>query len=113
MLSLLMISNFWAWFAKIVVMILSGTIYVFAVFYSAERLMSAAMKAFWLGVFSDGSSPSFSRVATGFLLLISGYWITHLVIKNSTIPDVAGVVLLISTLYGINTLPKVVEKAKG
>ncbi len=60
---------------------------------------------FWKLVFceSDGS-PSFSRVASGLLIVFACGWITSLVLKNHAIPDLAGIALLIGVPYGVNKL---------
>ena len=57
---------------------------------------------FWRGVFSDGGQPSFSRLASGFVVAFSLGWVTHLVWHNHALPDFAGLALFIGTLYGLN-----------
>jgi hypothetical protein len=57
---------------------------------------------FWRGVFSDGDQPSFSRVATGFVVAFSLGWVSRIVWKTTTLPDFGGLVLFIGTLYGVN-----------
>jgi hypothetical protein len=64
--------------------------------------MSPGAREFWVGVFSDSGTPSFSRVATGLVVVCACAWISYLVYVNHGPPEVGGIVLLIGTLYGIN-----------
>lgn|GEM_PF-1606234 len=60
---------------------------------------------FWKGVFSEADgTPSFSRVATGFLVCFAAGWVTHLVWHNHALPEFAGLALFIGTLYGANQI---------
>jgi hypothetical protein len=60
---------------------------------------------FWKKVFSEpDGTPSFSRVATGFLVCFAAGWVTHLVLHNHNLPDFAGLALFIGTLYGANQI---------
>ena len=58
--------------------------------------------SFWKGVFSDGDQPSFSRVATGFVVAFSLGWVSNIVWKTHALPDFAGLALFVGTLYGLN-----------
>jgi len=61
------------------------------------------MSNFWRGVFSDSDgTPSFSRVATAVIVGFAMGWVSALVRMNHQLPDFGGLVLLISTLYGVN-----------
>ncbi len=69
------------------------------------------MKPFWKGVFSEtDGTPSFSRVATGFIVAFSLGWVTHLVWHNHSLPDFAGLALFIGTLYGANVAKNIFQK---
>jgi hypothetical protein len=57
---------------------------------------------FWRGVFSDGDTPSFSRVATGFVVAFSLGWVSHIVWRTHALPDFTGLALFVGTLYGLN-----------
>jgi hypothetical protein len=60
---------------------------------------------FWKGVFSEpDGTPSFSRVATGFLVCFAAGWVTHLVWHNHALPEFAGLALFIGTLYSANQI---------
>lgn len=59
-------------------------------------------KQFFIGVFSDNGSPSFSRIATAVIVAFALGWVTHLVMHNNSLPDFAGLALFIGTLYGAN-----------
>ena len=67
---------------------------------------------FWRGVFSDGGIPSFSRVASGALVLVSIVWVTIIVLRTHTLPDFVGLALFISALYGINRASTAAETIK-
>jgi hypothetical protein len=58
---------------------------------------------FWKGVFTDGGSPSFSRVASGVALAFVCGWVTAIVYRTHAIPELNGVCLFIGTLYGTNS----------
>lgn len=55
------------------------------------------------GLFSESDgTPSFSRFATGFLVMFAAGWVSHLVWHNHSLPDFAGLALFIGALYGTN-----------
>jgi len=62
----------------------------------------------------DGSA-SFTRIACSFVIGISTIWITVLVFKNGTLPDLGGVTLfdtgIVGILYGINKGAQVANSA--
>ncbi len=61
---------------------------------------------------SDGS-PSFSRLASGALVLSSIGWVTSIVVRTHTLPsDLGGLSLFIGALYGINKVSTAVETLK-
>lgn len=68
------------------------------------------MKQFFVGIFSDNGQPSFSRLATGFIVAFSIGWVTHLVLHNHALPDFAGLALFIGTLYGANVAGNILKK---
>ena len=61
------------------------------------------MKPFWRGVFSEeDGTPSLSRVATMILVFFACGWVTYIVRKTTILPDFTGLIMFISTIYGIN-----------
>jgi len=58
---------------------------------------------------SDGKG-SFTRLATGVLVLAALVWITRLVWVNAALPDFGGLTLFISALYGLNKASSAVDK---
>jgi len=94
-------ADFLLWLAKTLIKVSVGG-GLLVVFYWLVGKMSESAKTFWVGVFSDGGVPSFSRVATGLIVVVALGWITYIVYQTRVIPDVGGVVLLASTLYGVN-----------
>jgi hypothetical protein len=65
-------------------------------------------RPFWAWVFAEqDGTPSFSRVATAFLLCFACGWVTALVMKHWALPDFAGLIAFIGVLYGINRAPSV------
>ena len=67
-------------------------------------------KKFTEGIFSDAGNPSFSRVATGVLLICCIWWTTYLVYKNKAMPDLGGQIAFISLIYGVNVAGSTVAK---
>ena len=94
-------TDFLFWLAKLVLKTSVGGLLLLSLYWFFNR-MSDGAKTFWTGVFSDGGSPSFSRVATALIAIAAVIWISYIVWFKREIPDVGGVVLLIGTLYGIN-----------
>ncbi len=71
-------------------------------------------KPFWHEVFSEpDGTPSFSRVATGLIVMFSLGWVTALVRTNHSLPDFGGLVLFIGALYGVNKIGAAVAAGKG
>jgi len=103
---------FLIWLAKLLAKS-SVIVFAAAILYFAFAKMSERAKVFWTGVFSDGGSPSFSRVATALMCIAAVTWISFIVYFKREIPDVGGAVLLIGTLYGINVAPKVAGAFRG
>lgn len=60
-------------------------------------------RPFWKWVFceSDGT-PSFARISTGVLVGFACGWITSIVIRTKSFPEMGGLVMLIGVLYGAN-----------
>jgi hypothetical protein len=107
------------WLTKLLVNAATTSVLLW-LFYALVSRMSDKAKAFWLGVFSDNGSPSFSRVASGVILVACLVWDTLLILHNlrSTptvyaLPDFTGQVLLISTPYGLNVTGKAFERLRS
>jgi hypothetical protein len=64
---------------------------------------NATKSPFWKWVFceSDGT-PSFSRIGTGVLLGFACGWTTALVRHNHALPEMGGLALFVTVLYGAN-----------
>lgn len=97
------------WLIKVLVRSITIT-FIVALLYFLVSKMSPGAKAFWIGVFSDDGTPSFSRVATGLLILACIVWDSFLVFHNGTLPDFSGQALLIGTPYGLNVGGKAIAK---
>ena len=64
--------------------------------------------SFWRGVFSEqDGTPSFSRVATAFLVSGAIAWVTVIVARTHELPSLDGLALFMGTLYGTNILGSV------
>ena len=60
---------------------------------------------FWRGVFSEqDGTPSFSRVATGFIVGCALTWVTFIVWKTHGLPELLGLCGFVTVLYGTNKL---------
>src|ERR1051326_8349030 len=69
------------------------------------------------GVFSDNGSPSWSRISGGLILTAVIAWVTYLVLRNNTLPDLTGPTILITGggggMYGLNRLPDMLAAFRG
>jgi hypothetical protein len=63
-------------------------------------------------LFSDEGKASFSRFGTFLLLLGTLFWVSYLVVKKETMPDLASLTLLLVSLYGVNKAASAVEGFK-
>jgi|SRR6266567_3026881 len=60
-------------------------------------------RPFWAWAFSEADgTASFTRIATGFILVFACAWVTAIVIKNRVLPDFNGLSIFVGTLYGLN-----------
>jgi hypothetical protein len=107
------------WLTKLLVNAATTSVLLW-LFYMLVSRMSDKAKAFWIGVFSDNGSPSFSRVASGVILVACLVWDTLLIFHNLrasawtySLPDFTGQVLLISTPYGLNVTGKAIERLRS
>lgn len=105
-------NDFLFWLAKLVLKFGVGALIMTSLYWFFSQ-MSDGAKRFWTGVFSDNDAPSFSRVATAFIVIASVIWISFIVYFKREIPDVGGVIFLIGTLYGVNVAGKVGERFAG
>jgi len=65
------------------------------------------MKQFLIGVFSDNEQPSFSRIASGVLVVFAVGWVTAVVVHTKNLPDPSELLALggfITLFYGANRL---------
>lgn len=72
----------------------------------------------WLReVFSEDGQGSFCRVAQGLIVAATLGWISYLVVRTNTMPDLGGPSLFIATgaagHYGINKMESIVTAFKG
>jgi hypothetical protein len=93
------------WVIKLVVhMAVTGA--ALALLYFMVSRMNAGAREFWVGVFSDSGTPSWSRVASGLIVLLGVIWVSFLVFVNHALPDMSGLALLIGVPYGLNVVGK-------
>ena len=63
--------------------------------------------------FSDGGQISYSRCASGVIVLACVSWVSYIVFRTRLIPDLQGVALFLSTgvgvHYGSNKLPDILS----
>lgn len=102
-------SYLFLWLIKVLVRSATVTAIVAALYFLVSK-MSPAAKKFWIEVFSDDGMASFSRVATGVLILACVVWDSFLVFHNAALPDFSGQALLIGTPYGLNVGGKAIAK---
>lgn len=73
--------------------------------------------AFLKEVFSEDGQGSFSRVASGFIVLATCGWVTYVVARTHSIPDLAGPSGFIGVgsvgHYATNKLPDIVSAFRG
>lgn len=82
-----------------------AALFLFTLYAMISR-MSEGAKTFWVGVHSDGGQPSWSRVASSVLLVCAIVWVSFVIYRTVSVPDVGGIVMLISSPYGINVFGK-------
>ncbi len=64
-------------------------------------------------LFSESSTASFGRVGAFIALIASVVWVSWLVYKNGTLPDLSGICLFIGTLYGLSKGISAIQVIKG
>jgi hypothetical protein len=73
--------------------------------------------SFVKSIFSEDGQGSFSRMAQGFIVLMTCGWVTHVVWKTHAIPDLGGVSVFIGTgalgHYGLNKAESIVGAFRG
>jgi hypothetical protein len=68
-------------------------------------------RPFWAWVFTDtDGTPSFARVGTAVILGFVCGWVTAVVRWTHTIPELGGVSLFLTVLYGTNKLSGLFKK---
>ncbi len=62
-------------------------------------------------IFSEPNGPlSFSRVASGVVLVFAIIWVSYVVLTRYVIPDVVGLAGVLGALYGANQLGNLLNK---
>lgn len=73
--------------------------------------------AFWKSVFSDNGVGSSSRVLSATIVVAVLGWVSYIVLKTKTIPDLGGPSMFMATgvaaLYGTSKVPDIVNAFKG
>jgi hypothetical protein len=72
-------------------------------FHFGGKMDTPIKRPFWAWVFceTDGT-PSFARVGTAVLLGFACGWVTALVRHNNTLPEMGGLAMFVTALYGAN-----------
>lgn len=75
------------------------------------------MFTFLKSVFSEEGEGSYSRCASGALVLATIVWVSHVVLKTHALPDLTGpsafIVTSVGTHYGINKGASLLTTLKG
>jgi hypothetical protein len=79
-----------------------------------NQLKPSGPKKFLLGLFSDDNGvPSFSRIASGLIILSVLAWVTFVVIRDLKVPDLSGAAMFLSgsigTLYSVNKVASAIN----
>ena len=74
-------------------------------------------KSLWTMFQEDDGAWSMSRVFLGMSIFYANNWITYLVIRNGTLPDLGGLSLFVAGIgtvtYGYNQIKQVVKAVKA
>ena len=73
------------------------------------------MKSFWREVFSEPGAEgtgSASRVTMFLFALAAVGWVTHIIVKTHTVPDLLNIAVFVASPYGVNQLAGVVSALK-
>lgn len=66
----------------------------------------------WLqGLLSESGFASFSRTATAVCVIFSCVWVTHIVWKTQALPDLSGLTLFNSAIYGLGKVNETIQKS--
>jgi len=84
--------------------------FLIAILYFALGRIPERGKKFIEGVFSDEGTPSFSRVASAFLLMACIWWDTYFLTKLHAMPDFGGQITFVSLIYGMNVAGRTAAK---
>lgn len=68
------------------------------------------MKPVLRQLFSSSSQVSFGRVGAAVALLFVCVWVTYLVLKTHSLPDLAGPAVFIASLYGLSKAGDVIYR---
>jgi hypothetical protein len=68
---------------------------------------------FFRQIFSDSGEASFSRLSSFVALAAACAWVTKIVWTSHQLPNLEGLVLFISTLYGLGKAGETIQKVTG
>ena len=71
------------------------------------------MKKFFKELFSESGAASFSRTGSFLALAAASVWVTKIVWATHQLPHLEGLVLFISTLYGLGKAGETVQRVAG
>ena len=60
---------------------------------------------------SESGFASFSRTATAVCVIFSCVWVTHIVWKTQALPDLSGLTLFNSAIYGLGKVNETIQKS--
>lgn len=71
------------------------------------------MRQYIRQLFSESGEASFGRTGSFFGLVLGGGWVSYLVWTTHHLPDLQGLTVFISTLYGLSKTGETVQRVAG
>ena len=75
--------------------------------------MVQTMREYIKQLFSESGEASFGRTGSFFGLVLGGGWVSFLVWTTHHLPDLQGLTVFISTLYGLSKTGETVRRVVG
>ena len=71
------------------------------------------MVTFLKELFSDNNTASFSRLGSFVALLFACIWVSRIVWRTGGLPNLEGLTILISSLYGLGKAGETIQRVLG
>ena len=68
------------------------------------------MASFFKQLFSESGEASFSRVGSAVALLCSCWWVSYIVLRTRSLPELEGLTFFIAGLYGLGKAGETMQR---